>query len=251
MSEVFGKGMLLAPQNADGENVARISSLWLRDLINSARASAGEPSVRNDQFLARVEDELSDELQGVQKYYTPYHGNNVGTYSLTMEQCMLVGMRESKAVRRAVLEQLKQLERPQPVALPSYAEALRLYADQIEETQRVTVERDQAIATKAEIGSRREATAMATASQASKRAKRLEQELGRGALSATVIAVESALDYKFGKDGWRPLKKWCKENGVTVDKVPCPRYGQAASWPAGAWKECHGVDLATIFGGEA
>lgn len=56
-----------------------MSSIELRDMINDARLLAGEPKVRNDHFLSRVEDELGDELEGVQKYFTPYHGNQVAT----------------------------------------------------------------------------------------------------------------------------------------------------------------------------
>nr|WP_051586048.1 phage antirepressor KilAC domain-containing protein [Pseudomonas sp. PH1b] len=129
-----------APQNASHENVARtMSSIELRDLINYARLTAGEPKVRNDQFLSRVEDELGDDLEGVQKYYTPVHGNQVATYSLTLDQCMLVGMRESKAVRRSVLAKLKSLEAPRVIAtLPDFSNpvaAARAWADEMEQKQ--------------------------------------------------------------------------------------------------------------------
>ncbi|MDD1016881.1 phage antirepressor KilAC domain-containing protein [Pseudomonas rubra] len=127
----------LAPRNESYENVARtMSSIELRDLINEGRAAAGEPKVRNDQFLARVEDELGDELKGVQKYYTPVYGNQVATYDLTLDQCMLVGMRESKAVRRSVLQKLKSMEAPRVIAtLPDFsnpAAAARAWAEQFE-----------------------------------------------------------------------------------------------------------------------
>ncbi|HHK4072226.1 TPA: hypothetical protein ACQSSI_002892 [Pseudomonas aeruginosa] len=87
-----------------------MSTLKLRDLINDARADAGWPRIRNDQFLARVEDELGDELEGVQKYYTPFHGNQVTAYDVTLDQCVLVGMRESKSVRRTVFAVLEAVQ---------------------------------------------------------------------------------------------------------------------------------------------
>ncbi len=126
-----------APRNDSYESVARtMSSIELRDLINEGRAAAGEAKVRNDQFLARVEDELGDELKGVQKYFTPVYGNQVATYDLTLDQCMLVGMRESKAVRRSVLQKLKYIEGPRVIAtLPDFsnpAAAARAWAEQFE-----------------------------------------------------------------------------------------------------------------------
>lgn len=53
-----------------GGQAATMTTIELRDMVNEARLAAGEPKIRNDQFLARVEDELGDELEGVQKYYT-------------------------------------------------------------------------------------------------------------------------------------------------------------------------------------
>ena len=126
-----------APCFSQSESVARtMSSIELRDMINDARLLAGEPKVRNDHFLSRVEDELGDELEGVQKYFTPHHGNQVATYDLTLDQCMLVGMRESKAVRRSVLKKLKELEGPRGIAtLPDFSNpsaAARAWAEQFE-----------------------------------------------------------------------------------------------------------------------
>ena len=126
-----------APRFLQSQNVARtMSSIELREMINDARALAGEPKVRNDHFLSRVEDELGDDLEGVKKYFTPHHGNQVATYDLTLDQCMLVGMRESKAVRRSVLKKLKGLEGPRVIAtLPDFsnpAAAARAWAEQFE-----------------------------------------------------------------------------------------------------------------------
>lgn len=126
-----------APRFLQSQNVAlTMSSIELREVINDARGLAGEPKVRNDHFLSRVEDELGDDLEGVQKYFTPHHGNQVATYDLTLDQCMLVGMRESKAVRRSVLKKLKGLEGPRVIAtLPDFsnpAAAARAWAEQFE-----------------------------------------------------------------------------------------------------------------------
>ena len=111
-------------------------------------------------------------------------------------------------------------------------------------------QRDYAIETKAEIGSRREATAMATASAAVRQANQLKEELGRGLRQATVAAVEKVCKRKFGKQGFRPLKNWCAENGVQAPKVHDPRYGWVRSWPAAAWTAVYQIDLADLFGAD-
>lgn len=92
---------------------------FLRDVINPARAEFGEPEVQNAKFVSRVEDEL-DDLPAVKIIHR--FGNEVRSYDLTIDQMMLVGMRESKAVRRKIRDRLNSLQKPQ---IPqTYAAAL-------------------------------------------------------------------------------------------------------------------------------
>ncbi len=128
--------------------------------------------------------------------------------------------------------------------------AARAWADAKESEQKAVAQRDQAIATKAQISSSREASVMGKLSAVSRKVQKLEQELGRNTTEATVTAVEKAMGQKYGKQGFRPLKKWCKDNCVTPSKVPCPRYGEVVAWPAAAWLYCYGVDLHALFGRE-
>ena len=87
-----------------------MSSLELREIINAARVEHGESKVRNDQFLARIEDEIEGELGGCKTFAPAQGGTPMKYYDLTRDQCTLVGMRESKGVRRSVLEKLKAVE---------------------------------------------------------------------------------------------------------------------------------------------
>lgn len=105
-----------------------MTSFELYKLINNCREQAGEPTVRVNDFNARIADELEGEHYETFVVQNP-NKTETTAYKLTIEQCTLVGMRESKSVRRSVIEKLKQLSAPQfniPQTLP---EALRLAAD--------------------------------------------------------------------------------------------------------------------------
>lgn len=89
-----------------------MSSKELYEIICLARSEHGESQPRLNDFHARV----SDELQG--EYYETFVVQNSNKtestfFKLNIEQCMLVGMRESKAVRRSVLDKIKLLESQQ------------------------------------------------------------------------------------------------------------------------------------------
>ncbi|HBO8851187.1 Rha family transcriptional regulator [Pseudomonas aeruginosa] len=153
-------------------------------------------------------------------------------------------------LRHKVIRRLHELEEQvaQPAIPQTLPEALRLAADLAEECQQLAAERDHAIATKAQIGSRREAQAMAVASSAVSQVRRLEDELGRGTRFATVTAVEIATGTKYPFNAYVHLRKWCKANGVQPEIVPDRRFGEVKAWPAGAWAAVYQIDLATLFG---
>lgn len=122
-------------QNSSG---ATMTSLELRRVVNEARKLAGESAVENSHFLKRVEDELEGEL-GIRKVFVnPMGGRPSEYYDLTLDQCLLVGMRESKAVRRKVRDKLKELDGSQqsmPQIPQTYSEALQLAADQAKQLE--------------------------------------------------------------------------------------------------------------------
>lgn len=119
-----------------------MSSLdFLDSIINPARVQSGEAPHEPRKFLAKVEDELDLDATG-KKFRLNNNQTKTFYYDLSLDQLMLVGMRESKSVRRSVLDKLKQLEAPKiPQTLP---EALRLAADIAEQKQ--IVEQQLAIA---------------------------------------------------------------------------------------------------------
>ncbi|MDH2398170.1 ORF6N domain-containing protein [Providencia rettgeri] len=126
----------------------------------------------------------------------------------------------------------------------NYIEALENLLQSEKEKALIAAERDHAVETKAWIGHKREATAMATASKAVREKNALAAKIGESKKHATVLSVEKKLDKKFK---WHPLRKWCKENNITPMEVHDDRYGSVKSWPAEAWKAVHDVELAKLF----
>lgn len=121
---------------------AVMSSADLREIINEARVDAGEAKIRNDQFITKVEDELAGELGVCRKIAHPQSGVLMDCYDLSRDQCMLVSMRESKAVRRNVVAKLNALA-AEPRLPENLPDALRFAADLAEEKAVLALENEQ------------------------------------------------------------------------------------------------------------
>ena len=190
-----------------------------------------------------------------------HRGNTYQEYRFNKRDSLVLVARLSPEFTAAVVDRWQELESRQHVALPDMntdegkliliqqlaAKSLSL----IEENKRVATERDSAIATKALIGSKREATAMAKASAAVRKVRQLEGQLGFNSEHATVIAVERATGRKFPRNTYVNLRRWCLLNGIQPTAVADPRYGSVKAWPAGAWIEHEGVDLKKLFSQES
>ena len=133
----------------------------------------------------------------------------------------------------------------QNVGIPlTYEQALEDLLVKVKENRIITEQRDQAIVTKAWIGKKREATAMATASAEKRKANALAEKLGECKKHATIKAVQRVTGEKYGH--W-PMKKWCETNGMEPKVVPDETYGTVKSWPAEAWKAINDIDLRKVF----
>ena len=120
--------------------VKTMSSIDLLELINNVRVANNEEPLRRNSFNLKIEDELEG------SHYTKnvvknQNGTESVVYELTIEQCTLIGMRESKSVRRTVLEKLKQLENH--IQLPNFtdpAEAAIAWANEYKAKQALAIE---------------------------------------------------------------------------------------------------------------
>lgn len=97
-------------------NQKSMSNIDLLEIINTARQNLGEKPVRLNDLNARIIDELEGE------YYENFvvknpNGTSSQGFNLNLDQCTLIGMRESKAVRKNVLAILKEKQSHQVVDL--------------------------------------------------------------------------------------------------------------------------------------
>ena len=88
-------------------NQQSMSNIELLEVINQARKEFNEKPVRLNDFNNRIADELDGEYYETFVVRNP-NGTTSQGFNLSIEQCTLIGMRESKAVRKNVLTILKQ-----------------------------------------------------------------------------------------------------------------------------------------------
>ena len=120
-----------------------------------------------------------------------------------------------------------QVAQPQITTPHDYLSALKALVVSEEQKQIAIQERDHAITTKAEIGSRREATAMGRLSAKVKEVERLKVQLDKSLDFASIKSVEIATGRKFG---WHALKKWSKANSSEIKTIPDPNFGEVKTY---------------------
>lgn len=160
---------------------------------------------------------------------------------IAKEIAMLERNEVGKKVRRYFIE-FEKVHKQNfiPQDLPT---ALRAYANEVEQKELALKQRDQALATKAWIGSKREATAMATASAAKREAQKLQIQLDQNEDWATVKKVEFALG---GAYDWRKLTATSAELKIERIDVPDKNYGTVKSYHKDVWLKAYGIDITNL-----
>lgn len=108
--------------------------LWKK--LNEMRREECCRIIRHDDFLSRVEDEC-DDLGACEYFAHPQNKSEMKMYRLNRDQMILVGMRESKQLRKKVLNWIKSLssEKQQFQIPQTLGEALQLAADQAKQLE--------------------------------------------------------------------------------------------------------------------
>ncbi|EKF0202674.1 phage antirepressor KilAC domain-containing protein [Escherichia coli] len=112
-----------------------IDSLTLLKMVNEARKLCGEPEVRNNKFIEKILDELDGEHY-TKSVVEKMNKTSMLVITMTYKQALRVAARESKAVRRSLIDKLEELQQansPTPSIPQTLPEALRLAAELAEQ----------------------------------------------------------------------------------------------------------------------
>lgn len=218
----------------------------------SSREIAGLVESRHADVCRAIERLIEKGVIGgcTPKPYThEQNGQQYSEYQLDKRSSLIVVAQLCPEFTARIVDRWQELEakaaKPAAPAELTRMDILRLAMESEEARIKAEAERDEAIRTKAMIGSKREATAMATASKAKAESQKLKAELGFCAHHATIKAVQQATGTEHA---WQPMREWCAANNVPSKSVPDPLYGKVRAWPAQAWRACHSVDLFVLFG---
>ena len=172
-------------------------------------------------------------------------GRKLPMYLLSKDGFMMVAMAyttvEAMDLKEKYITEFNRMEEAlrtrnnKPMLPEDYIAALRALADAEEEKKLALEQRDFYKRTKAQIGERREATAMNTASQLSKENGKLKEALGEGKTYKTVKAIPWVLDVFAPSQGtWsalgKKLRALSEEMGYEVRQVEESRYGTVGAY---------------------
>lgn len=245
--------MLAQIQNDNNTDQVTMVSLELVDYINDSRKFDEKPvQLRHADFMAKVPKVLGIETS--EKFRSSYlagNGEQRPCYRFPKREACLMAMSYSYELQAQIFDRMTAMENHIAAQnLPSYAiedpiERAKKWIEEEKQKQLAIQERDHAIATKAEIGSRREATAMGRLSAKVKEVEGLKVQLDKSLDFASIKSVEIATGRKFG---WHALKKWSKSNSSEIKTIPDPNFGEVKTYHKDAWLAVYNINLSSIRG---
>lgn len=201
---------------------------------------------RHDHVMRDTEKMLAElhgegDLPKFGEVYKTHLNQEYKCYRLPKREVLILVSGYSIKLRAAIIDRLDELERGAVFQLPDFnnpVEAARAWADEREQRMLETARADEAVRTKAQISDKKTATALATASAATRRANKLADELGQGKNWKQVKAIDW-IPYVFrSRDGvtlsqiGKHLTKISKEKGREVRKVDDTKYGKVNAYHA-------------------
>lgn len=231
-------------------NVSTMSSLEIAELTGKAHKN-----VIVD--IEKIINELGTELKIQLSEYKDKTGRKLKCYNLDRESALLLTSGYDVHLRLKIIRRLDELESGKsqlqvpalsvPQSLP---EALRLAATLVEEKDKLQFERDEAIKTKGQISTSREASIMGKLARTNEKVRQLEARLATVNQApeyayATVLAIQSRL--KHLKVSGLKLTYYCNRNGLVIKDIPDDRYGVVHSYPASAWRDVYQIDINNVL----
>jgi phage regulator Rha-like protein len=218
--------LILTNQNLtmSSREIANLTGKEHKHVLDDVRKMLIELDIQSADFTADYKDPK---------------GRTYQMFNLPKRETLILVSGYSIQLRAKIIDRWQELESKQGLQLPNFsnpAEAAIAWAHQYTLTQ-------QAIATKAEIGSRREATAMSTASMATKQRNAMSITVDKHQEWASVLRVEQVTGQKYS---WKPLKEYCINHSLEIKKVNSgmeTRFSQVNTYPSEAWFECFSVDI--------
>ena len=253
--------MPILAQTSNNSNQVTMTSPEIVDFINAHRqavATIEKPYVElhHRSFMSKVPQVLG--VKDAAKFIASsfYQGNGSAKlerqiYVFPKREACLMAMSYSYELQAQIFDRMTAMENHIAAQnLPSYAiedpiERAKKWIEEEKQKQLVIQERDHAIATKAEIGSRREATAMGRLSAKVKEVESLKVQLDKSLDFASIKSVEIATGRKFG---WHALKKWSKSNSSEIKTIPDPNFGEVKTYHKDAWLAVYNINLSNLNG---
>jgi phage regulator Rha-like protein len=166
-------------------------------------------------------------------HYLDGKGRTYQSFNLPKRETLILVSGYSIELRAKIIDRLEELE--------SY-KAPQTKLDWIELALKQEKTLLLALSTKAEIGNRREATSMNTASQATKKANKLEAELDKAKEYSSIKRMQMA--YHGQSFNWRLLKESAKEMGMPSIDIFDANYGTVKAYHKDVWLETYAVEVA-------